>query len=135
MQKGHSMSTKVTVDLPDELYQRFKRQAEFSERDIADVVVESIAQRQRPFSAGEARRAADKVVFDNLVGLALSSGEPIWVEQPTPRWRIPYRFWDGTLLKVVEVDAYTTAVFLSPVEREALLDQVAQLAATTDATF
>jgi hypothetical protein len=129
------MGTKVTVEIPDEIYQLLKRQAESAERDIAEVVAESLVQKQRLLSAGEARRTADKVVFEDLVGLALSSGEPIWVELPNPCWRIPYRFWDGTLLKVVEVDAYTSAVSLSKKERESLLRQVEELASLADATL
>jgi hypothetical protein len=129
------MGKKVTVEIPDEIYQSLKRQAESADRDIAEVVAESLAQKQRLLSAGEARRVADKVVFEDLVGLSLSSGEPIWVEQPHPCWRVPYRFWDGTLLKVIEVDAYTTAVSLPKKEREALLRQVEKLASLSDATL
>jgi len=35
-------------------------------------------------SAAEARRAADRAVFGDLVGCALSSGEPLWVSTPEP---------------------------------------------------
>jgi len=75
-------------------------------------------------SAGAARRAADRAVFGDLVGCALSSGEPIWTPAPEPRWRVPYRSFDGKLLAVVDIDARTRAVLLTEEERTALLDQV-----------
>jgi hypothetical protein len=72
----------------------------------------------------EARRAADRAVFGDLVGCALSSGEPIWAATPKPQWRVPYRFFDGTLLAIVEVDAQTGAVSLTDEARSNLLAQV-----------
>jgi len=83
-------------------------------------------------SASEARRVANQAVFGDLVGCALSSDEPIWSPSPKPHWRIPYRFFDGTLLKIVEVDALTRAVSLTNEERTALLAEVERLAAITD---
>jgi PHD/YefM family antitoxin component YafN of YafNO toxin-antitoxin module len=85
-------------------------------------------------SALDARRAADRVVFGDLVGCALSSGEPIWSPTPEPRWRIPYRLFDGTLLAVVEVDARTQAVLLTEDERVALLEQVERSVTAQDAS-
>jgi len=47
------MGTKVTVEIPDEIYQLLKRQAESAERDIAEVVAESLVQKQRgAFTSG-----------------------------------------------------------------------------------
>ena len=83
-------------------------------------------------SALEARRAADRVVFDDLVGCALSSGDPVWVPAPEPHWRVPYRSFDGTLLAAVNVDARTRAVSLTDEERAALLERVERLATTDD---
>ncbi len=83
-------------------------------------------------SALEARRAADRAVFGDLVGCALSSGDPIWVPDPEPRWRVPYRSFDGRLLAVVDVDAHTRTVLLTDKERKALLDQVERLTTTND---
>ena len=87
---------------------------------------------QRRISALEARRAADRAVFGDLVGCALSSGEPVWVPTPKPNWRIPYRSFDGTLLAVVDVDARTQAVSLTDEERAALLERVERMATTGD---
>ncbi len=84
-------------------------------------------------SALEARRVADHVVFGDLVGCALSSGDPVWVPAPEPHWRIPYRSFDGTLLAVVDVDARTQAVSLTDEERAELLERVERLATTGDA--
>lgn len=54
-----------------------------------------LGQRQE-ISSLEARRAADRAVFGKLVGCALSSGDPTWSPTPEPRWRVPYRLFDGT---------------------------------------
>lgn len=86
----------------------------------------------RQVSPLEARRAADRAVFGDLVGCALSSGEPAWVPDPTPHWRVPYRSFDGALLTEVEVDAYTRAVSLTNEERAALLEQVERLTTAHD---
>ena len=83
-------------------------------------------------SALEARRAADRAVFGELVGCALSSGDPVWVPAPEPHWRVPYRSFDGTLLAAVNVDARTRAVSLTDEERAALLERVERLATTDD---
>jgi PHD/YefM family antitoxin component YafN of YafNO toxin-antitoxin module len=82
--------------------------------------------------AAEARRAADRVIFGDLVGCALRSDEPIWTPEPKPHWQIPYRFLDGTLLKIVEVDAQTGQVSLTDEERATLLEQVERLATAAD---
>lgn len=37
------MSTQVTVTLPDELYRRFERLAQLTQRDVADVVADTIS--------------------------------------------------------------------------------------------
>jgi len=84
-------------------------------------------------SALEARRMADRVVFGDLVGCALSSGDPVWVSDPEPHWRVPYRSFDGTVLAVVDADAHTQTVSLTDEERVALLEQVERLATTDDA--
>ena len=73
-----------------------------------------------------ARRAADRAVFGDLVGCALSSGEPEWVPTPGPHWRIPYTGFDGKLLITVDVEADTLAVSLTDKERSALLERVEQ---------
>jgi PHD/YefM family antitoxin component YafN of YafNO toxin-antitoxin module len=86
------------------------------------------------FSARAARRAADRAVFGDLVGCALSSGDPIWIGDPEPRWRIPYRSFSGTLLAEVDVDARTLAVSLTDVQRTALLEKVEQLVTAGDAS-
>ena len=78
-------------------------------------------------SAHQARRASDAVVFGDLVGCALSSDEPLWTDTPQPQWRVPYRTFDGTLLTIVTVDAYTAAVSLTTKELTALLEEVEHL--------
>ena len=88
---------------------------------------------QEHISAIEAQQAADRVVFGDLVGCALNSDVPIWVPQPKPLWRVPYRSFDGSLLALVEVDAYTASVSLTEQERADLLAQVEQRTAGTDA--
>ncbi len=93
---------------------------------------QALLKEHQRISALEARRAADRAVFGDLVGCALSSGEPAWVPAPKPHWRVPYRSFDGTLLVVVEVDARTRAVSLTDEERAALLKQVERLATTSD---
>ena len=72
----------------------------------------------------EARRAADRKMFGDLVGCALSGGEPTWSAAPDPRWRVPYRSFDGKLVTIVEVNPYAKTVLLTEEEREALLEQV-----------
>lgn len=68
-------------------------------------------------SALEARRAADRAIFGDLVGCALSSGDPEWVTDPKPHWRVPYRSFDGTLIATVDVDAHTWIVSLTDEKR------------------
>ena len=79
-------------------------------------------------SALKARRAADRAVFGDLVGCALSSGDAVWTPAPEPHWRVPYRSFDGTLLTKVDVDAQTLAVSLTDEERTELLERVERLA-------
>lgn len=90
---------------------------------------ETILAARQPVSAVQARRAADKVVLQELVGCALSSGEPLFAPTPPPHWRVPYRYVDGTLLAIVPVDARSGLVSFTGEERDALLAQVEQLAA------
>jgi len=75
-------------------------------------------------SAREARRAADRAVFGDLVGCALSSGDPIWIGDPEPRWRVPYRSFDGALLAEIDVHPTTLSVSLTETQRAALLEKV-----------
>jgi hypothetical protein len=89
---------------------------------------QAFLQQRGQISAQEASRAADRAVFGDLVGCALSSGEPVWAPSPQPHWRIPYRTFDGVVLTIVSVDAYTAAVWLTETERAHLLEQVEQLA-------
>ncbi len=88
---------------------------------------------QTYISAIQAQQAADQAVFGDLVGCALSSDAPVWVPEPKPLWRVPYRSFDGTLLAIVEVDAVTTAVSLTEGERANLLERVEQKASLPDA--
>lgn len=93
---------------------------------------QTLLAQQETLSAAAARRAADRAVFRDLVGCALSSGEPVWAAAPTPQWRVPYRFLDGTLLTIITVDAHTGAVSLTEETRTSLLEQVEQLAASAN---
>ena len=103
----------------------------------AVAVIISVADYQRfqelqsvrsPISASQAQRVANRRVFGDLVGCALSCDEPIWVPEPNPHWRVPYRLFDGTLAQVVKVDGYTGDVSLTDEEREDLLQRVSQWA-------
>ena len=85
-----------------------------------------------PILASQARRAANRRVFGDLVGCALSCGEPVWMPNPNPHWRVPYRFFDGTLAQVVKVDGYTGSVSLTDEERESLLQKVVEPVALID---
>jgi hypothetical protein len=95
---------------------------------------QAVIEEKQQMTAEQARRAADRVVFDDLVGCALSSGEPVWVPEPKPHWRVPYRLFDGTLLTLIEVDAETAAVSLTKKERTALLKKVESLTNTISPT-
>jgi len=79
---------------------------------------------QTHISASQAQRAANQRVFGDLVGCALSCGEPVWVPGPEPHWRIPYRLFDGTLAQVVTVDGNTGTVNLTDKERDTLLAKI-----------
>jgi len=89
---------------------------------------QALLRQHERISALEARRAADRAVFGDLVGCALSSGDPEWGPSPEPHWRIPYRSFNGTLMAEVVVDARTREVSLTDEERAALLQQVERLA-------
>jgi len=110
---------------------------------------QALLKQQRSISALDVRRAADRAVFGDLVGCALSSGDPVWVPSntkgskgasaspeaapsPQPHWRVPYRSFDGTLLTEVMVDARTCEVSLTDEERTSLLRQVEHLVAAGD---
>ena len=93
---------------------------------------QSLLEQHQKISALEARRAADRFVFGDLVGCALSSGDAMWISEPEPRWRVPYRLFDGTLLAEVEVNARTQAVLLTKDERTDLLEQVERSVTTQD---
>jgi hypothetical protein len=93
---------------------------------------QSLLEQHQKASALEARRAADRVVFGNLVGCALSSGDAMWISGPEPRWRVPYRLFGGTLLAEVEVNARTQPVMLTEDERTDLLKRVERSAMTRD---
>jgi PHD/YefM family antitoxin component YafN of YafNO toxin-antitoxin module len=80
-------------------------------------------------TAVQARRAADKVVLQDLVGCALSSNEPLFAPLPRPHWRVPYRYVDRILLAIVPVDAQSGLVSFTAAERDALLTQVERPAA------
>lgn len=85
-------------------------------------------QAQAQLSAAEARRKADKALFADLVGCALSGGDPQLASGPSPHWRVPYRFLDGTLVAIIEVDAHTGNVSLTDSQRNQILSQVEELA-------
>jgi PHD/YefM family antitoxin component YafN of YafNO toxin-antitoxin module len=82
-------------------------------------------QMQEQLTAAAARRAADKALFQDLAGCALSSGEPVYVPTPPPRWRVPYRFLpDGGLAAIIEVDARSGTAALTETERRRILSQL-----------
>lgn len=88
---------------------------------------QALTQDRQGISAAEARRAADRAVFGDLVGCALSSGEPTWAATPQPHWRVPYRSFNGTLLASVNVDAHTGQASLTEEARASLLGQVERM--------
>jgi hypothetical protein len=94
---------------------------------------QTLLTQQEQISAQGARKAADRVVFGDLVGCALNSGAPLFVSKPKPLWRVPYRSFDGTLLAIVEVDAHTATVLLTAQERTDLLDKVERLVTVSNA--
>ena len=77
-----------------------------------------------PISASMARRIANHAVFGDLVGCPLSCDEPVWVPDPDLQWRIPYRLLDGTLMRIVIVDAKTGKVQFTNEDRIQLLEQI-----------
>lgn len=91
-----------------------------------------LAENLPQISAQEARQAADRAIWGDEAEAALSSDEPMLMPTPTPRWRIPYRQPNGTLLAIVEVEAHTGAVLLTEEKRGTILAQVEQLAATAN---
>lgn len=80
--------------------------------------------RQEPrISATEARRAANRALFQDLVGCALSVGEPVWVPEPTPHWRVPYRLFNGEIAALIHVSAETGRVTLDSATRQAVIEK------------
>ncbi|MCE7987112.1 MAG: type II toxin-antitoxin system Phd/YefM family antitoxin [Caldilinea sp. CFX5] len=77
-------------------------------------------------SATVARRAANRAIFGDLVGCPVSCDEPVWVPDPTPYWRVPYRLFDSTLLCVVTIDARTGEALFTNADRTALFEQIQQ---------
>jgi hypothetical protein len=78
---------------------------------------------KQQLTAEQVHQAADQVVFGDLVGCALSSGEPVWSLKPKAHWCV---------VTMIEVDAKTLAVSLSTKERVALLKKVAAWAIQTN---
>ncbi len=95
---------------------------------------QAVLARQEYISARQARRAANRAVFGDLVGCPLSCDDPIWVPHPKAQWRVPYRLFNGTMLAVVEVDAYSGIASLTDQERKVLLEQVHRAATTNEPT-
>ena len=95
---------------------------------------QTVLARQDYISARQARRAANQAVFGDLVGCPLSCEEPLWIPKPEPHWHIPYRLFDGTLMVVVEVDAYTGQAAFTKQERTALLERVRQAVTANEPT-
>ncbi len=93
---------------------------------------QAVLARQEYISARQARRAANQAVFGDLVGCPLSCGEALWAPQLKAHWRIPYRLFNGTLMVIVEVDAYTGQASFSEQERTALLERVRQAVTTNE---
>lgn len=75
-------------------------------------------------SASDARRAANRRLFGDRVGTALSSKPPLWSADPEPHWEIPYHFFDGTPFISISVNAKSGNVLLSEQEREAILSRL-----------
>jgi hypothetical protein len=94
---------------------------------------QALLAQQEYVSAHEARQAANRAVFGDLVGCPFRCGEPVWAAEPEPHWRVPYRLFNGTLMTIVEVDAFTGIVSLTEEERTDLWKRVRQ-AVTADAS-
>lgn len=86
-------------------------------------ITKHCAQDQR-ISSTEARRAANRALFQDLVGCALSVGDPLWVPEPTAHWRVPYRLFTGEIAALIHVDAETGQVVLDPETRRSILKKV-----------
>jgi hypothetical protein len=65
------MSTQVTVTLPDEIYERAKRLAQLSHRDVAEILAETIAVSLPALRVGSEAPAAIATLSDDEV-LALT---------------------------------------------------------------
>ena len=96
-------------------------------------VYQRLSRQHPPLSSREAQGIANRAVFGDLVGCAISSDEPIWVPAPVPHWRVPYRHWNGKLLTIIEVDAETGDTNLTAEARQKLLDEVQTQTAIDDA--
>ena len=101
--------------------------ADFVQRVIA---LQERQQQSKPGEDGElisalaAQQAADQALCGDLVDCPFQSDKPMLIPEPVPRWRIPFRTPDGTLLTIIEVEATTGAVWLSEEKRKALFEQI-----------
>ena len=82
---------------------------------------QELLQAKETISAREAKRLANRAIFQELVGCALSVEEPVFFPKPYAHWRVPYRTFDGELIKLVAVNAHTGEVQLTETERNELL--------------
>jgi hypothetical protein len=93
-------------DLTKPLIQERDRQPRAIVIILKDYQTHQLLLEQRNYvSIREARRAASRAFLGDLVGCQVSCGEPVWVSAPQSLWQGPFRFFDGTPLTVIEVDA------------------------------
>lgn len=107
--------------------------AVISVKDFEDY--QAFRNQPRRLSAAEARRIANRALFQELVGCALNVGDPIWAPTPIPVWRIPYRLFTGEIVAVIEVRADTGEVQLDAHTRAEILQKVRTQTTTHDGKF
>ena len=117
--------TTITTDLAEPILLQEAGTAIAAVMSMEDYAhYQALRTQEERISATAARRAANRALFQDLVGCALSVGEPLWVPEPTPHWRVPYRLFTGEIVALIQVDAESGQVALDAETRNGILQKV-----------
>lgn len=122
----------VAVEFPQEILERLEHLSRKQHQPV-DATLLKAAEQFLQTAGGDfispkiAQRVAGRAFFGDLVGTALSVGEPKFYDHhPRSIWRVPFITRDGKVFTEIEVDARTASVKLTEEERQSLLDQLVE---------
>ena len=120
----------LAVEFPQEILDELEKVSQTQHQPIETILRRAVEQFLQT-AGGElippkiAWRVANRALLGDLVGTALSIGDPQFYDNPKPAWRVPFKTRDGKVFTEIEVDARTAVVKLTENERQLVLDQLA----------